>query len=59
MALLHAALIAPGMEREKKALLEQMQLEVRNAKRIQAQTGCSWTEALRAAATREVRPLPR
>jgi hypothetical protein len=47
--LAHATYAAPGFAAEKKVLAEQAQHEVREAKRIQQQTGCTWTEALRLA----------
>ena len=53
MVRLHSALVAPGMEREKRELDRTIQAEIREAKRIQVQTGCTWTEALRYAANKE------
>jgi hypothetical protein len=47
--LAHAALGTSGMEPEKKEQADQAQLEIRNARALQAQTGCSWTEALKQA----------
>jgi hypothetical protein len=47
--LAHATYAAPGFAAEKRAQAAQAQHEIREAKRIQAQTGCSWTEALRLA----------
>jgi putative SOS response-associated peptidase YedK len=37
------------MEPEKKEQAAQAQLEITNARALQAQTGCSWTEALKSA----------
>ena len=48
-ALDHAIYAAPGFDAEKRALDAQIQHEIREAKRVQAQTGCTWTEALRIA----------
>lgn len=52
--LAHATYGAPGFGPERKALLAELDaqraLEIKNAKAIQEQTGCTWTEALRAAA---------
>ena len=45
----HAAMGTQSTPAEKQHLREQMHLEVLNAKRIQAQIGCSWTQALKAA----------
>jgi hypothetical protein len=50
--LAHATYGAPGFGPERKALDAQRALEVKNAKAIQEQTGCTWTEALKAAANR-------
>ena len=47
--LAHATFAAPGFEPEKRALARQAQLEVQQAKEIQARTGCSWTQALKEA----------
>lgn len=47
--LAHAALGAIGLDAEKRELADTAQREVAQAKRIQQQTGCSWTEALRIA----------
>lgn len=47
--LAHSTYAAPGFEAEKKALDKQIQAEIAEAKRIQQQTGCTWTEALRLA----------
>lgn len=52
--LAHATLSAPGLDAEKRALAAQSQHECREAARIQAQTGCTRTEALRLAAD----PIP-
>jgi hypothetical protein len=49
----HSAAAAPRMTALKKALSETIQAEIKEAKRIQAQTGCTWTEALKAAAKQE------
>lgn len=48
-ALAHTTYAAPGFEAEKRALAAQAQHEIREARRVQAQTGCTWTEALRIA----------
>lgn len=48
-ALAHAAIGTSGMEAEKKDQADQAQLEITNARAVQAQTGCSWTEALKQA----------
>lgn len=50
--LAHATYAAPGFEAEKRALSKLIQHEIREAKRIRAQTGCAWTEALRLAKSR-------
>lgn len=47
--LAHATYAAPGFEAEKRALDKVIQAEIREAQRIQRQTGCTWTEALRLA----------
>jgi len=47
--LAHAALGATGLEAEKRDQAARAQREVEQAKHIQQQTGCSWTEALRIA----------
>ena len=47
--LAHATLAGPGFEAEKRAMAATAQHEVRQAKHIQDQTGCTWTEALRIA----------
>lgn len=47
--LAHAVFAAPHFEAEKASQSQTLQLEIRNAKAIQAQTGCGWTEALRKA----------
>lgn len=44
--LAHATLAAPGFEAEKRDMTATAQLEISQAKRIQQQSGCSWTEAL-------------
>jgi hypothetical protein len=51
-AIAHSTFAAPLMTTEKKALDQVIQAEISEAKRIQAQTGCTWTEALKAAAKR-------
>ena len=48
----HSTFAAPSMSIEKKALADVIQAEIKEAKRIQVQTGCTWTEALKAAAKR-------
>ena len=48
--LAHAVYAAPRFEAEKRDLDKAIQHETREAKRIQGQEGCSWTEALRLAA---------
>jgi len=45
----HATVAASGLEALRKALDSQIQAEVREAKRTQAATGCTWSEALRLA----------
>lgn len=45
----HHCIGAPGMAPEKRALDAHIQAEIAEAKRIKAQLGCSWTEALRLA----------
>jgi hypothetical protein len=47
--LAHATYSAPGFAAEKAAQAAQAQHEIREAKRIQRETGCSWSEALRLA----------
>lgn len=47
--LAHVTFAAPGFEAEKRALARQAQLEVQQAKQIQARTGCTWTQALKEA----------
>lgn len=49
--LAHATLAAPGFDAEKRDLAATAQLEISQAKHTQAQTGCSWTDALRIAHT--------
>ena len=49
----HSAAAAPGLTALKKALSETIQAEIKEAKRIQTQTGCTWTEALKTAAKQE------
>lgn len=44
--LAHAALGAPGLAAEKRAAHEEAQAAVVEAKRIQRELGCTWTEAL-------------
>lgn len=51
--LAHATHAAPGFDAEKKAGAKQAQHEIKQAKQIQARTGYTWTEALRAAAKKE------
>lgn len=46
----HAVFGAPGFDTEKKDQANQAQHEIQEAKRIQRQTGCTWSEALKAAA---------
>lgn len=48
--LAHATYGAPGFEAEKRAAAIQAQHEIKEAKRIQQQTGCTWSDALRAVA---------
>lgn len=64
MVRLHSALVCPRSidpaarrrsDAEKRDLDSRIQAEIRDAKRIQAATGCTWTEALRAAAAGEGR----
>ena len=54
--LAHACLAAPGLDFKamRTALDERIQYEIREAQRIQEQTGCSWGEALRIAAGRDI-----
>jgi len=47
--LAHATAAAPGLEAERRDLDATVQWEVRRAKVIQADTHCSWDEALRLA----------
>lgn len=47
--LAHATYMAPGFKKEKQAQFRQGQHEIIQAKGIQKQIGCSWTEALRLA----------
>ena len=47
--LAHSTYGAPGFDAEKRALWHTAQHEITEAKRVQAQTGCTWTEALRIA----------
>ena len=44
--LAHSVYGAPGFSKEKEALFQQIQAEIKEAKRIQEQLHCSWTEAL-------------
>ena len=44
--LAHSVYGAPGFSKEKGALFQQIQAEIKEAKRIQEQLHCSWTEAL-------------
>lgn len=46
----HACRAAIRMESERRDLDQRIQAEVVEAKRIQQQTGCKWSEALRLAA---------
>jgi hypothetical protein len=39
----------PGFEPEKRAMANHIQRELAEAKRIQQQLGCTWTQALRLA----------
>ena len=48
-AIAHATLAAPGFDAEKRAMATTAQHEIAQAKHIQQQTGCAWTEALRIA----------
>lgn len=55
--LAHSTFAAPGFEAEKRAQASQAQHEILEAKRIQKETGCTWTEALRIAyATKDKAP---
>ena len=47
--LAHAALGAPGFVDEKRAAHEEAQAVIVEAKQIQRELGCTWTEALRLA----------
>lgn len=47
--LAHSTCGAPGFNAEKRALRRTAQHEIVEAKRVQARTGCTWTEALRIA----------
>ena len=51
-ALAHAVYGASGFEAEKRALDAQTQHEITEATRLQTETGCTWSEALRLAADR-------
>ena len=57
--LAHSTYGAPGFGRERKALLadlaNQRNLEIKNAKAIQKQTGCTWAEAVRRAIGKNVK----
>lgn len=48
-AIAHATYAAQGFDAEKRALAATAQHEIAQAKHIQRQTGCTWTEALRTA----------
>lgn len=48
--LAHATLGAPGLQAEKRDAHNEIQAELREARRIRALTNCTWTEALRQAA---------
>lgn len=50
--LAHAALGAPGFVAEKRAAHEESQAIIVEAKRIQREQGCTWTDALRIAERR-------
>ena len=50
--LAHAALGAPGFATEKRAAHEESQAIIVEAKRIQRDLGCTWTEALHIAERR-------
>lgn len=47
--LAHATVAAQGLEPQRRALDNKIQWEVRRAKIIQAETHCTWDEALRIA----------
>ena len=47
--LAHSVYAAPGFAAEKWDLDRRIQMEIREAKSIQHQTGCTWSEALRLA----------
>lgn len=47
--LAHACLMARGFEAERRALDKRIQDEAMEARRIQRQLGCSWSDALRLA----------
>lgn len=47
--LAHSTCGAPSFDAEKRAMRYAAQHEIVEAKRVQAQTGCTWTEALRIA----------
>jgi hypothetical protein len=47
--LAHATAGAPDLDAEKRALADLAQHEIAEARRIQAQLNCTWTEALRIA----------
>ena len=47
--LAHAALGAPGFVAEKRAALKEAQAVIDEARQIQRELGCAWTEALRLA----------
>ena len=48
--LAHLIYAAPRMDAEKRGLDARIQFEIREARRLQEQTGCTWTEALLMAA---------
>lgn len=48
--LAHLVYGAPRMDVERKGLDARIQFEIREAQRVQTQTGCTWSEALRIAA---------
>jgi hypothetical protein len=52
-ALAHTTAAAPGMGPLKKQIAGAIQAEIKEAKRIQALTNCSWTDALKAAAGKD------
>lgn len=49
---------APGLAPEKRAMANHIQHEIREAKRIKEQLGCTWSQALRLAYRPDAKPGP-